>query len=603
MNDQKSPKEGRVTVRSRRAPRIALLLIVLGAITAAYGWRYHHFRSSLRFYAAAQRPAFSERDFPCLSGNEAVLVGSAHAPGDRPLSSYSLVPTEKPNGVVRIGVFGCSFVRGSEAGEGFDFPSQLQRMFEKAGAANVQVLNFGVGAYGVQQSFLLWSMLADRFGLDHVVFNLYGFHPQRDTTFVMNNHIYAPVHARYVIDQGQLRLIRPAGGDRLEAARGYFALLPRWQLLRFDSKTPPQVRALLPRGRELRRNPFYYRTDIDAEIREIYSLMFAELARGTGELMILCNNPNQFRYLYEHEVIGSRIFDCQTNHFAWARRGAYMAPGNHLSAMGYGVIADELFGLLTAEKEPRTRVLLFDGPAQAVSSEPLHELESYEEVLLTVAGEPFALFVEEDSQHGAEPVVFKERGFAGLIDVSDNLRLRFLALPDLLLDGAEAVFSFRIGGVPVVVPLGTMRTATGILGAVEMPWTTRNGSGWELRRAADATVLDIEVRTSDQITDITVGLAGKLMLRGRIGDPEATGWAPVRLQPNGASLLSVRGHPRQNPELVYETGAGTIDLTAISADGTAHSLSLVHYSVALHPFKTPSNLPEPIAGLEVDWDH
>ncbi len=603
MNDQKTSNDGKVTVRFRWAGRIALLLVVLGAITAVYGWRYQHFRSSLRFYAAAQRPVFSERDFPYLSGKEVVLVGAAHAPGDRPLSSYSLFPTDKPNGVVRIGVFGCSFVRGSEAREGFDFPSQLQRLFEKAGALNVQVLNFGVGAYGVQQSFMLWSMLANRFDLDHVVFNLYGFHPQRDTTFVMNNQIYAPVHGRYVIDEGRLRLISPVGEDRLAAVRGYFGLVPRWDHLRFDSKTAPQIRALLPRGRELRRNPLYYRYDIESEIREIYSLMFAAMAQGPGELMILCNNPNQFSYLYEQEVIGPRIFDCQTNHFVWSRSGVYLAPGGHLSAMGYGVVAGELFGLLTAEKEPRTRVLLFDGPAQAVSSEPLLELESYDEVLLTVAGEAFALFVEEDSQRRAEPVLFEERGVAGLIDVSDDLRFRFLAVPDLLLDGAAVEFSFRVGDVPVVVPLGTVRTATGILGTVEMPWTERSGGGWALRRAADATVLDIQARANDQITDITVGLAGKLMFRGKIGDPEASGWAPVRLEPAGASILSVRGHPRQNPELVFEPGTGTIDLTAISAGGKTHSLPLKHYSVALHNFKTPSTLPEPIAGLEVDWDH
>ncbi len=526
------------------------------------------------------------------------MVGTAHAEGDRPQSSYTRFPVEKPQGVIRVGVFGCSFVRGSEAGEGFDFPSQLQRLFDAAGATGVQVLNFGVGAYGLQQSYLLWGMLATEFALDYTVFNLYGFHPQRDTTFVMNNHIYAPVHGRFIIDDGQLRLIRPVGDDRLEASRGYFGLLPKWRYLRFDSKTAPQVRALLPAGKGLRRNPFYYRQDTDREIREIYGAIFEQMSQAPGQLLVLCNNPNQFSYLYGHEKIGPRVWDCQTNRFAWRQRGVYLAPGNHLSAMGYGVMARELFALLTTKEAANPPILRLDGPTEVSSLERELALSSYDELLLTVDGGPFALFVEENQDSKAKILSFRERGIASLIDVSNEHRLQFLALPDVLIDGAEVNLTFRKAGVPVVVPIGSIRTTTGVLGAVELPWTEQPGRGWMLKRDVNATVFEIQIRTSEETTDITVDVAGISVLHGVTGDRQPSGWAPVLLEPAGTPFLVVRGHPQQNPDVVLNNSPGTIDLTLVSKDGKKTSFPMREYTIERPAFKSPSHFPESIRWAE-----
>ena len=74
-----------------------------------------------------------------------------------------------------------------------------------------------------------------------MIYDLYGFHRLRDNTFIMLNPIYVPVHARYILDGGGLRLIEVPGDDRRDASAGYFRLLSKLVLSRAE-KQPERPR-------------------------------------------------------------------------------------------------------------------------------------------------------------------------------------------------------------------------------------------------------------------------------------------------------------------------------------------------------------------------
>src|SRR5687768_18195387 len=43
-------------------------------------------------------------------------------------------------------------------------------------------INFGVGNYGTHQAVLIWSYLAEQYGLDYVIFSSFEWHKDRDNS-------------------------------------------------------------------------------------------------------------------------------------------------------------------------------------------------------------------------------------------------------------------------------------------------------------------------------------------------------------------------------------------------------------------------------------
>ena len=182
------------------------------------------------------------------------LAPARTTPGDG--TSYLFFPETKPDGVIRIGVFGCSFVEGAEALDGLDFPSLLRSEFERAGMDSVEVINFGVSGFGIHQSYLMWQVLGAKYDLDYTIFNFWNFHRERDNTFIQLGDSYGPLHARYILVEDRIELIDVVGIDWAEASARYFSLLPPWRYIRYDSKAPPLLRSVVPRYRFLP-NPLY----------------------------------------------------------------------------------------------------------------------------------------------------------------------------------------------------------------------------------------------------------------------------------------------------------------------------------------------------------
>ncbi|MFQ5576019.1 MAG: hypothetical protein ACE5G8_03420 [Anaerolineae bacterium] len=81
--------------------------------------------------------------------------------GIRSLTEFSPLP---PGGVIRLAAFGPSFTHGDEVNDDQTWEAQLQRM-----QPNLEVMNWGLGGYGLDQSFLRYKLYGAAYHPDIVI--------------------------------------------------------------------------------------------------------------------------------------------------------------------------------------------------------------------------------------------------------------------------------------------------------------------------------------------------------------------------------------------------------------------------------------------------
>ena len=91
--------------------------------------------------------------------------------GLRSRREYSQTP---PPDTLRIALFGDSFTAGDEVSDDETWGQHLEMKLNQAGI-RAEVLNFGVGGYGMGQAFLRWRRQGRHYGPDIVIF---GFQPE-----------------------------------------------------------------------------------------------------------------------------------------------------------------------------------------------------------------------------------------------------------------------------------------------------------------------------------------------------------------------------------------------------------------------------------------
>lgn len=234
-------------------------------------------------YVRAIRPDRFEGN-AAIPGIDAALsaqLGAIPAPAER-ASAFGNAAREKPAGRLRIGCFGDSFTWGSEVADGNDYPAILQRLLVESGRSDVEVLNFGSPAFGLHQATLLWERVGRDYALDRVVVLGWGnVWLARDSTF----HYWTPparklgFHARYVLAGAGVELAEVVGATEEERFDVYMRFVPPLRYLRWDRRAPAFLEAWVPRSRTLP-NPFYYRDDVDEEIRETYRHLLARIGRA-----------------------------------------------------------------------------------------------------------------------------------------------------------------------------------------------------------------------------------------------------------------------------------------------------------------------------------
>jgi hypothetical protein len=527
-----------------------------------------------RHHALYGRPAkppagYEEPRYPLVNQAQAVgLLGWSYGtPEEAPPGSFLAVPFEKPAGVTRVGLFGCSYVAGAETARGHDFPSRLRADLEQAGlGSSVEIVNFGLHGYGMAQAYLLWDLLGRRYDLDAVIVVPFLFHEERDNSFTYG---YGPPHARFVLDRPDAapRLLPAAGDSRWDAERLYHRALPPWRYLRYDLKAPFLLRAVTADRWGIPRNPLYHRGPFErpqAEILELYAALFRRWAAETKRLILLTDDPPI--YGLRSAVAAPNVeFVLSRADSAPDNTGLYRAWGGHSSALGNDLRARELCDYLTGRPRPQFRRLELraaDAPpaAPAPATPPLW---SFTNVAVAIAGRPVAHFHQfGDNPAGtpyARPLPFARDRVAALLVQPAFGRLRFVPSPALLADGAPAVLRFAVGDRRVAVTVGTVEARAGVIGRVRLTGERFRGDGWTLRLDPDFPGA-VEIEADRPARELTLTLGGEPLCRGE-RDLRGAAWPAL------ARLLVPRRHRPAAARFALRNVAGaTAELRADPGD-------------------------------------
>jgi len=408
-----------------------------------------------------------------------------------PRTSYLRYPFNKRPGVVRIGIFGASFVAGDEVAYGFDAPTLAQKMFRRNGYKNIEVINFGVCGYGMNEAFMLWKFLGGRYDLDYAAFLLSHSYVEVDASFKRYDH----VHAKHIVRDGALTLLPPVGGSPAGKTRIYYRLLPPWRYLRYDSQAPMFIRIWKSSGRYsgVPANPFYKSgAALRREILFTYKLMFSEIAHSSARLILLPDSQlsGDVKTLLPRDG-HARLLSQAALNFIGANPMIYQAPRNHPSATGNQLRAHELYAGLTGRDQtvPVVNIQASESAAGGGKSMPLAR---YTDLHIEIAGRHVAGFFFGESPQfvPGEAVDLRKDPISSFLLTPGNSG-RLIPLPFLLRHNMELSLSFRVGGYPQKVVVGQIASSQGAWGTLRIgpgPWNgkTRDGIPWRIERMPDA---------------------------------------------------------------------------------------------------------------------
>lgn len=269
-------------------------------------------------------------------------------------SSFNNFNKAKKNNIIRIGCFGDSFTHGDEVNDSYDYPTLLQGIFQKNGYDNIEVLNFGIGGIGFHQAFNIWKFIGKEYSLDYVILGPLCFQHERDSTFTVSteynikDNLY-PLHARYILKNKGVELIDLNGNSGKERIINYISFIPYVKYLLYDIRPPAFLAAplyCLLSNREFKRNPFYYRNNLEKEMSEIYKILLNEITTNVPQV-ILCH--------YENEIvnIGQSLNKNNMTSFLAYRsiNFPYAAAYGHNSSIGNQLLAQQLFDCLIGRTE------------------------------------------------------------------------------------------------------------------------------------------------------------------------------------------------------------------------------------------------------------
>lgn len=311
--------------------------VIAGVMILTYSFFYHYLKSL---------PApvdIARSEFMKVPGINPDLIRKLGYISEGKRSSFTRFPALKPEDTIRIGCFGDSYTFGAEVDESTDYPSLLQSIFNREGFANIEVLNFGSLAYGFPQSYLLWEGVGVLYGLDYLLLGPKGFQPERTTSFSFFEDFHH-AHSRFILEQDELRLVDALGENPQEQIRAHRRFFPYWRYLRYDAAAPLFLKALIPSGRILRRNPFYYYNgEISEEARTIHTKLLAKMAEPYCCLVVL--NHDEI-FLNQVQLLGSAAIKPILFRDQALTNFPYRATG-HYGPMGNQVLAEMMFGALT----------------------------------------------------------------------------------------------------------------------------------------------------------------------------------------------------------------------------------------------------------------
>lgn len=586
----------RRAVWASRLDAVFLALVVAGAGFWAY--RLSRYKSAVRAARAGMPFGVGSRPEPAgLSQGQLLQLGWMHAGLHIPDGSYVRRDIRKRPGTRRIGLFGCSFVEGLESGPGYDLGSLLEKRLRRAGMRDVEVVNFGTYAYGMHQSYLLWTYLGRRFGLDQAVFFPEDFDLWRDDSFVYEDK-YAALHARYALSGAGLLLVPLLGGDPAEAMSRYHRLLTPWRYARYDNRPTLALRVLLPPGRRRGLNPFYYwpRLLWREELPETYARIFAAVAAQGGRPIVWTHSGELAGFL------GGRLralgIPCELDG-AWRAMERcpelYRAPGGHLGPLGNDLQAGLLYAFMAGDAgAAATRIGLSVLDHHARGGTSGRPLDQFEALAIGVGPHRLAgLAAAAGSQSNSPPLKL----LSGLQDLKAAALVTtpppdpaLLPRPALLDDAAPVVAVLESAGGTVRIPMGRLRAPTRVVGTVVLAagrWdgSWSGGGSWSLRISDGDWFRGLSVSADRRVSRVRIEVAGDPLL-----ESGAPGAAPAVFRPLFAELLKIRAAPEGYADIGQLPPRGTVDLLARREGEWSERFPMFSYALErrrLAPFATP----------------
>ncbi len=126
--------------------------------------------------------------------------------GLRALREYTMKPAAD---TLRIALFGDSFVAGDEVTDEEVWGSRLAQLLNQSGNS-AEVINFGVGGFGMGQAFLRWQSLGKGYAPDIVIFVFQAENLDRNVNifrllYTQGGVVYSK--PRFILEEGKLALI------------------------------------------------------------------------------------------------------------------------------------------------------------------------------------------------------------------------------------------------------------------------------------------------------------------------------------------------------------------------------------------------------------
>jgi lysophospholipase L1-like esterase len=318
-------------------------LFILGILFMLYLLKFNVFKKGLGFYERITTQQIVIPNTAGISAKHLIQLGNSSLSDKRSRTYFTSIEIKKSPNKKRIGFLGCSMTYGLEAPQAHSFPSVFQQKLHASGREDIEVINFGRPVFGLNQMFYLWNIIGKNYDLDTCIINLYHFHRKRDNTFIFNQNQYGFVHGRYIVEQGKLRFIPVDGKSFAETSEGYYQAIPTWKYIQYEAKDPLPVRAILPQGRNLAENPFYYHPDPQAEWKELYAAIIDSIAKATPHVIVMINEGrfNEMKPLLKQKNISFFA----KNNFELKSNGhmLYQAQNGHPSSLGYQVLGEDLF--------------------------------------------------------------------------------------------------------------------------------------------------------------------------------------------------------------------------------------------------------------------
>ena len=107
----------------------------------------------------------------------------------------------------------------------------------------------------------------------------------------------------------------------------------------------------MPKGRSLKRNPYYYHPRPAEEWRELYTAILDSVTRKSKELLVLCESEELYSLADSFNSPKIRFYYPDFWNFRLQYEEWYRAPHSHPSALGYQLYAGEVFAYLQGEKD------------------------------------------------------------------------------------------------------------------------------------------------------------------------------------------------------------------------------------------------------------